>query len=146
MAVSTSRAKVGLGSKVVFTQSGSIGEILSITGVGWERGFFDATHMEVPSLDDVHTNGQQIPSDLARFKPWTVTAHFDSALGFPPAREPETIELVLPKRKAELVPAKLSATGWISDVTMGLEVDAKAVATFTMQFTGDYLYQRPVLL
>lgn len=148
MAVSTSRATPGIGTKIEFMQSGSLGEIVSYAGIGWTRGSYDATHMEVPEVNgaDIRSNGQQIPSGLVRFKTWTVTIHFDSAKGLPVPGDPETINLVFKKRSAELVPAKLSATGWVSDTTMGLEVDAKTVATVTIDFTGNFEYTKPVLL
>lgn len=148
MAASTSRATVGLGTKIILTQSGSLGEIMSYAGIGWERGFFDATHMDVPEVDGatVRSNGQQIPSGLVRFKPWTVQVHWDSARGLPTPNEPETIELELRKRKTELTGGKFSATGFITDTTMGLEIDAKTIHTVTIQFTGDYVYVKPTLL
>src|SRR5712691_8163902 len=102
MAASNSRAKIGLGTKVTFTQTGFVGEVIdSIEGLGVERADFDATHMGVLTLDQVRTNREKIPAGLAGINDITLSVHFDPAVGFPALSEPETIELVFPRRKTE---------------------------------------------
>ena len=147
MAASNSRAKIGLGTKVVFTQSGFIGEIVeTIEGLGVERGDFDATHMGVPTLDQVKTNRLKVPSGLAGIKDMSLTLHFDPALGLPPLAEPETIELTFARRKTEATAAQWSATGYLKDCGASIPVENKMTARVTLGFTGDYLYIKPTLL
>jgi hypothetical protein len=147
MAASHSRAKIGLGTKVIFTQTGFIGEIIEgVEGLGVERADFDATHMGVPTLDQVKTNRQKIPAGLAGINDMTLSLHFDPAVGLPALSDPETIELIFPRRKTESTPAKWSATGYLKGVSASIPVDNKMTARVTLGFTGDYTYTRPTLL
>lgn len=147
MARSNSRAKIGLGTKITFTESGFVGEIIDqIEGMGFERQTFDATHMDVPPIGEVRTNGQKVFSDLARIKDATMTVHFDPAIGPPPVNEGETIVFQFPRRKTEATAAEWSATGAIVDCGMTIPVEAKMQQRFTVAFTGDYSYKRPTLL
>jgi hypothetical protein len=148
MAASTSRARVGLGTKINFALSGSKGEIIETVSWGIDGGdAIDATHMDVPPIDGdgIRTNAEMIPREIARLQPMTFTAHFDEALGLPQLNFPETIELVLRRRSGQLTPAKMSATGWVSNVAFDLPVNEKSVVRMTVSFTGNFVYVRPLL-
>lgn len=147
MAASNSRAKIGLGTKVTFTQTGFVGEIIeSIDGLGVERADFDATHMAVDTLDQVKTNRQKIPAGLAGINDITLSVHFDPAVGFPALSDPETIELVFPRRKTESTAGKWSATGYLKGVSATIPVENKMTARITLGFTGNYTYVKPTLI
>lgn len=147
MAVTNSRAKIGLGTKIIFTQSGSIGEIMSITGaLGLQGTSFDASHLGMPTLDQVNANGQKVPGGIVQIKSMTATIHFDPALGIPPLLLPQTIEVILPKRTTESSPAKFSATGWMEDYEAGMQPNEKMTATCVVAFTGNFVYVKPTLV
>lgn len=148
MAASNSRAKIGLGTKVVFTQSGWSGEICeAITGLGVERGEIDVTHMGVPGLDEVRTNRQKIPAGIAGIKDMTLVFHFDSAVGLPPINAAEeTVELIFKRRPTELTPAKFSATGFFKDATLNIPIEGKQIINSVVAFSGDFTYTKPSLL
>ncbi len=148
MAVSNSRAKIGLGTKVIFTQSGWTGEICEpITGLGVQRSEIDVTHMAVPTLDESKTNVQKIPGGLASIKNLTLVFHFDPAVGLPPINAPEeTIQLILKRRPTELTAAVFSATGFFTDATLTIPLDGKMVINSVVAFSGDYTYVKPSLL
>src|SRR6185503_9828923 len=148
MAASNSRAKIGLGTKVVFTQSGWAGEICeAITGLGVERGEIDVTHMGVPTLDEVTSNRQKIPAGIAGIKDMALVFHFDSAVGLPPINQPEeTIELIFKRRPTELTPAKFSATGFFINATLNIPIEGKVVINTVIAFSGAYTYTKPSLL
>jgi hypothetical protein len=142
-----SRAKIGLGSKVIFTQSGFVGEVINeIRGMGFTRPSFDATHMDSPDLEEVRTNGQMIPGSFAQIKPATMTLHFDPSLGLPPVNDGEMIIIEFPRRKTEATPASWRAFGWVSDCDMAIPVKEKMTQTITLDFTGDTFYKKPTLL
>lgn len=147
MAAATSRARVGLGTKIHFALSGSKGEIIETISWGIDGGeAIDATHMDVAPIDGngIRTNAEMIPREIARLKPMTFTAHFDEALGLPQVNLPETIELELRRRTGQATPAKWSATGWVSSIDVDLPVDNKSVVRMTVFFTGNYSYTKPV--
>ena len=146
MAVPNSRAKIGLGAQIIFTQSGSIGEIVSINGaMGVAGTSLDASHLMMPTLDEVNSNGQQIPGGVVQLKDWNLSVHFDSTIGLPTVHEVQTIELILPKRTNESSPAKWSATGWVKDVEVTMQPTEIMMAAIINAFTGDFAYQRPTL-
>lgn len=146
MAESNSRAKIGLGTQIIFTQSGSIGEIVSINGaMGVQGTSLDASHLMMPTLDEVNSNGQQVPGGVVQLKDWNLTVHFDSAIGLPKVHEVQTIQLVLPKRTNESSPAKWQATGWVKDAEVSMQPNEIMQATIIIAFTGAYLYERPTL-
>ncbi len=148
MAASNSRAKIGLGTRVVFTQSGWSGEVCEpITGLGVQRSEIDVTHMAVPTLDETTTNIQKIPGGLAGIKDLTLVFHFDSAVGLPPINAPEeTIELIFKRRPTELTAAKFSATGFFKDATLTIPLDGKQIINTVVAFSGAYSYTKPSLL
>jgi hypothetical protein len=148
MAASNSRAKIGLGTKVIFTQSGWAGEICEpITGVGVERGEIDTTHMAVPTLDEVTSNRQKIPAGIAGIKDMTLVFHFDPAVGLPPINAPEeTIQLILKRRPTESTPAVFSATGFFKDATLNIPIEGKMLINSVVAFSGAYTYTKPSLL
>jgi hypothetical protein len=146
MAESNSRAKIGLGTQIIFTQSGTIGEIVSINGaMGLAGTSLDASHLMMPTLDEVNSNGQQIPGGVAQLKDWNLNIHFDSAIGLPKVHEVQTIQLVLPKRTNESSPAKWQATGWVKDVEVSMQPNEIMAATVIIAFTGAYEYTKPTL-
>lgn len=146
MAESNSRAKIGLGAQIIFTQSGSIGEIVSINGaMGVAGTSLDASHLQMPTLDEVNANGQQVPGGVVQLKDWTLSVHFDSAIGLPKVHEVQTIELTLPKRTNESSPAKWSATGWVKDIEVTMQPNELMMAAVIIAFTGDYAYSKPTL-
>lgn len=147
MAIPNSRAKIGLGTKIIFTQSGSIGEIVSITGaLGLQGTSFDASHLGMPTLDQVNANGQKVPGGVVQIKNMTATIHFDSANGIPPLLLAQTIELLLPKRAVEASPAKWSATGWVEDFEASMQPNEKMMSTVVLAFTGNFIYTKPTLV
>jgi hypothetical protein len=147
MAASNSRAKIGLGTKVIFTQSGWTGEICeAIDGLGVERGEIDTTNMAVPTLDEVTANRQKIPAGIAGIKDMTLVFHFDSAIGLPPINAPEeTVELIFKRRPTELTPAKFSATGFFKDATLTIPIEGKVTIRTIVAFSGAYTYTKPSL-
>ena len=148
MAASNSRAKIGLGAKVVFTQSGWSGEVCeTITGLGVERGSINVTHMGVPTLEEVTTNEETLPAGIARIKPMTLVFHFDPAVGLPPINGPvETVEISFKRRATELTPAKFIASGYFTDATLSIPIAEKMVINSVVSFTGNLVYQKPSLL
>lgn len=148
MAASNSRAKIGLGTRVVFTQSGWSGEICeAITGLGVERGEIDVTHMAVPQLTEVKTNRQKIPAGVAGISNTTLVFHFDPAQGLPPINAAEeTVEFIFPRRPTELTPAKFSATAFFINASLNIPVEGKMQINSVISFSGDYSYQKPALL
>jgi hypothetical protein len=147
MAASNSRAKIGLGTKVVFTQSGSIGEIMSLSNaLGLEGTSFDASHLGMPTLDEVSANGQKIPGGIVQITDMSGVIHFDPANGIPPMLLSQTIEVVLPKRSTELSAAKFSATGWLQSFNASMTPNEKMQGNFVIAFTGAYVYTKPTLL
>ncbi len=148
MAASNSRAKIGLGTKVIFTQSGWSGEICeAITGLGVERGEIDVTHMGVPTLDEVTSNREKIPAGIANIKDMALVFHFDSAVGLPPINGPvETIQLIFKRRPTEATPAIFSASGFFKDATLNIPIEGKVVVNTVIAFSGAYIYTKPTLL
>jgi len=147
MAVSNSRAKIGLGAQIEFTQSGSIGEIVGGNDfMGVQGTSLDASHLMMPTLDEVHSNGQQIPGGVVQLMDWSLNVHFDSAIGLPKVHEVQTIRLILPKRTNESSPAKWQATGWVKQCSISMQPNEIMMAAITIAFTGNYEYSRPTLL
>ncbi len=148
MAASNSRAKIGLGTKVVFTQSGWSGEICeAITGLGVERGEIDVTHMGVPTLDTVKTNREKIPAGVAGISNTTLVFHFDPAQGLPPINAPEeTVQFIFKRRPTELTPATFSATAFFISASLSIPIEGKMVINSVISFSGDYTYTKPTLL
>jgi|SRR6266568_2712768 len=147
MAASRSRARIGLGTKIIWTQSGFGGEIINqITGLGASRKDFDATHMDVPALQPGQfANGQKVPSDVAELKDMHYELHLDEAAAVPPVGgEPETIELQFRRRKTDLTPAKWSATGWLKEFEWTIPVEGKMTAKVVVAFTGDAVFTKAV--
>lgn len=147
MAESNSRAKIGLGAQIIFTQSGSIGEIVSINGaMGVQGTSLDASHLMMPTLDEVNSNGQQIPGGIVQLKDWNLSVHFDSAIGLPKVHEVQLIQLILPKRTTESSPATWQATGWVKDVEVTMQPNEIMAAAVIIAFTGNYEYTKPTLM
>jgi hypothetical protein len=147
MAESNSRAKIGLGAQIIFTQSGSIGEIVSINGaMGVQGTSLDASHLMMPTLDEVNSNGQQIPGGIVQLKDWNLSVHFDSAIGLPKVHEVQLIQLILPKRTTESSPATWQATGWVKDCEISMQPNEIMLAAVIIAFTGNYEYTKPTLM
>lgn len=146
MSAATTRARVGLGTQLIFTQSGITGEIIETISWGIDGGdAIDATHMGVSPLDgfEIRTNGEMIPREIATLRPLTCTLHFDEESGLPLVNQPETIQLILRRRKTQLTPAIWQATGWVSTLDLDIPVAEKMVYRMTVIFTGNYLYTKP---
>lgn len=149
MATTTSRARIGLGTKIVFTQSGFAGEIVEQITFGTERGEVDTTHMGVPAIEPGGpiTNRQKIPLEVAGISDMNFTVHLDEESGWPPVNgDPETVEIIFRRRKTQLSPAKFSATGYIKTANATLPVEGKMTLAITVGFTGNLLFTRAVSL
>lgn len=146
---STSRARIGLGTKIIWTQSQFVVEIIDqITGLGAERGDFDATHMDVPPLEPGQfANALKIPSEIARIPDMTYMAHLDEARAIPPiGGDPETIEIFFRRRKTDLTAAKLAGTGWLKSFSWTIPVENKATVQIVVAWTGNMVFTRPTPL
>lgn len=145
MAASRSRARIGLGTKIIWTQAGFTGEIIEqITGLGAERGDFDVTHMDVPPLEPGQfANALKIPSEIARIPDMTYMVHFDEASSIPPiGGDPETIEIRFRRRKTDLTAAKMEGTGWLKSFSITLPVEGKATMQIVVSWTGNMVFTR----
>jgi hypothetical protein len=148
MAAATTRARVGLGTKIVFHDSGITGEIIETISWGIDGGeAIDATHMGVPPLDgySIRTNGEMIPRETAQLRQMTLTLHFDEASGLPQVNRPETIELILRRRSTQLTSARWKATGWVQSMDLDIPVQEKMVYRMTLAFTGNFVYTKPTI-
>jgi hypothetical protein len=149
MAATTSRARIGLGTQIVFTQSQFAGEIIEQITFGTERDDIDVTHMGVPPVEPGGpiTNRQKIPLEISGISDMNFTVHLDEEAGWPPVNgQPETIEIIFRRRKTQATAAKFSATGWVKTVNATLPLEGKMTMALTVGFTGDLLFTRATAL
>ena len=139
MAVANSRARIGLGTKIIFTQSGFTGEIIEQITFGAMRGEVDVTHMGVAPIEPgTIGNRLKIPLEIAEIKDLSFTMHLDEESAVPPLdQEPETILIQFRKRKSQLTAAQFSATGFLKDYTWTIPMDGKMTMACVVTFTGN---------
>ena len=144
MAVASSRARIGLGTRIVFTQSGFTGEIIETITMGASRGEVDVTHMGVPPIEPgTIGNRLKIPLEIADIKDLSFTMHLDEEAAVPPLSEnPETIEIQFRKRKTQITAAKFAATGFLKDYTWTIPMDGKMTLACVVCFTGNGEFTR----
>ena len=149
MAASQSRARTGLGTKIVFTQSQFTGEIIeTIDGLGGTRERYDTTHMGTAPLEQGDfSNSESIPADVADIADMTFVLHLDTANPIPPiSEEDQTIEIIFRRRKTELTAAKFIGCGGIKSYAWTVPVRGKMTMRCTVGFTGTPRYIKPTLV
>ena len=144
MAVANSRARIGLGTKIIFTQSGFTGEIIEQITMGADRGEVDVTHMGVlPVEPGTIGNRLKIPLEIAGIKDMSFSMHLDEAASVPPIdQDPETIIIQFRRRKTQITAAQFSATGFLKDYTWTIPMEGKMIVACVVAWTGNGVFTR----
>jgi hypothetical protein len=137
-------ARTGLGTKIIFAQSGFSHEIFGQIVLGGIRGEVDVSHMLSINTEVGGVGSRQKASlEISGIKDMSFSLHFDDEAEIPPLhQEAETIILQFPKRKELDYPSTLTTTGFLKDYTITTPLDGKVVVECIVGFSGNAIWKR----